>query len=41
MGIEFQYADDAERRATEVIVEKLLAAELGEDVARGLLSRDT
>ncbi len=40
MGIEFQYADDAERRATESIVERLLTAELGEELARGLLGRE-
>jgi type IV pilus assembly protein PilZ len=40
MGIEFQYADDAERRGTEVIVERLLRSELGEELARGLLGRD-
>ncbi len=37
MGIEFQYVDDAERRGTEVIVEKLMATELGEELAKGLL----
>jgi type IV pilus assembly protein PilZ len=40
MGIEFQYEDDAERRATEVIVERLLQAELGEELTRGLLGRE-
>lgn len=40
MGIEFQYADDADRRATELIVERLLAKELGEELARGLLGRE-
>jgi len=39
MGIEFQYVDEAERRGTEVIVEKLLAAELGDELAMGLLGR--
>ncbi|HXS18383.1 MAG TPA: TIGR02266 family protein [Polyangiaceae bacterium] len=39
MGIEFQYADDRERRATEVIVERLLTKELGEDLSRALLGR--
>lgn len=37
MGIEFQYVDEAERRGTEIIVEKLMAAELGEELAKGLL----
>jgi type IV pilus assembly protein PilZ len=40
MGIEFQYVDDAERRATESIVERLLTEQLGEELARGLLGRD-
>ncbi len=40
MGIEFQYADAAERRATESIVERLLAQELGPELARGLLGRE-
>lgn len=40
MGIEFQYADDAERRGTEVIVERLLRTELGDELARGLLGRE-
>lgn len=40
MGIEFQYLDKAERRATEVIVERLLARELGDELARGLLGRE-
>jgi type IV pilus assembly protein PilZ len=39
MGIEFQYHSDAERREIEARVEKLLAAELGEDLASGLLGR--
>jgi len=39
MGIEFKYADAHERRATEVIVERLLAKELGEDLSRALLGR--
>jgi len=37
MGIEFQYADEKERRDTEVIVEHLMANELGEDLASRLL----
>lgn len=40
MGIEFQYADAAERRGTEVVVETLLTQELGEDIARDLLGRE-
>jgi type IV pilus assembly protein PilZ len=40
MGIEFQYADDAERRATEAVVERLMSTELGEELARGLLGRE-
>lgn len=39
MGIEFQYANDEERRATEAIVEKLMADELGEGLAARLLGR--
>lgn len=39
MGIEFQYRDDAERRETEAVVERLLARELGEHLATGLLGR--
>lgn len=39
MGIEFQYKDDSERRDTEAIVERLLASELGEQLATGLLGR--
>lgn len=39
MGIEFQYANDEERRATEAIVEKLMADELGESLAQRLLGR--
>ncbi len=39
MGIEFQYVDEAERRATEVVVEELLARELGDELAQGLLGR--
>ena len=39
MGIEFQYANDAERRATEAIVEKLMADELGESLAARLLGK--
>jgi len=40
MGIEFQYRDDAERRATESIVEQLMVEELGEDLAARLLGHD-
>ncbi len=39
MGIEFQYQDDEERRATEAVVERLLTYELGEELATGLLGR--
>jgi len=39
MGIEFQYANDEERRATEAIVEKLMADELGEGLTQRLLGR--
>ncbi len=39
MGIEFQYANDEERRATEAIVERLMANELGEGLTQRLLGR--
>ncbi len=39
MGIRFQYADDAERRSTEGIVEKLMTDELGEHLSSKLLGR--
>jgi type IV pilus assembly protein PilZ len=39
MGIEFQFANDAERRATESIVERLMADELGESLASRLLGK--
>ena len=39
MGIEFQYVNDEERRATESIVEKLMAEELGEGLTARLLGR--
>lgn len=39
MGIEFMYANDGERRATEAIVEKLMADELGDGLAARLLGR--
>jgi type IV pilus assembly protein PilZ len=39
MGIEFVYKDDAERRATEAIVEKLMGDELGEGLTQRLLGR--
>jgi type IV pilus assembly protein PilZ len=39
MGIEFMYADEAERRATEAIVEKLMAEELGDGLTARLLGR--
>lgn len=40
MGIEFQYANDEERRATESIVEKLMEDELGEGLTARLLGRN-
>ncbi len=39
MGIEFMYANDGERRATEAIVEKLMAEELGDGLTARLLGR--
>lgn len=39
MGIEFKYQDDAERLAIEGVVERLLAEQLGEELATGLLGR--
>jgi type IV pilus assembly protein PilZ len=39
MGIEFMYANDAERGATEAIVEKLMANELGDGLTARLLGR--
>ncbi len=39
MGIEFMYANDGERRATEAIVEKLMADELGDGLTGRLLGR--
>jgi type IV pilus assembly protein PilZ len=39
MGIEFQYANVDERRATEAVVERLMASELGEELAGRLLGR--
>jgi type IV pilus assembly protein PilZ len=39
MGIEFMYANDQERRATEAIVEKLMAEELGDGLTARLLGR--
>lgn len=39
MGIEFQYKNDEERRATESIVESLMVDELGEGLAGRLLGR--
>lgn len=39
MGIEFQYKNHEERRATEIVVEKLMAAELGEALSTKLLKR--
>jgi type IV pilus assembly protein PilZ len=37
MGIEFQYANDAERREKEAAVEQLMVAELGEHLAAKIL----
>jgi len=37
MGIQFVYASDEERRATERVVEKLMASELGETLTSRLL----
>ncbi|WP_437323857.1 PilZ domain-containing protein [Sorangium sp. So ce381] len=39
MGIEFQYASDAERAGTEAVVEQLMMSELGETLASKLLGR--
>ncbi|WP_437670951.1 PilZ domain-containing protein [Sorangium sp. So ce131] len=39
MGIEFQYASEAERAATESVVEQLMMSELGETLASKLLGR--
>jgi type IV pilus assembly protein PilZ len=39
MGIEFQYRDDEERTEKEAAVERLLAYELGEELATKLLGR--
>ncbi len=39
MGIEFMYANAEERRATESIVERLMADELGEGLTQRLLGR--
>lgn len=39
MGIEFLYRDAEERRATELIVEKLMADELGDTLTTRLLGR--
>lgn len=39
MGIEFQYANDAERREKEMAVFKLLAAEFGEQLATKILGK--
>ena len=37
MGIEFQYANDAERREKESAVEQLMSSELGEHLASKIL----
>lgn len=39
MGIEFQYASDEERRATEQVVEGLMSRELGETLSSRLLKK--
>ena len=39
LGIEFMYENDAERRATEAIVEQLMEEELGEGLTARLLGR--
>jgi type IV pilus assembly protein PilZ len=39
MGIEFMYVNDEERRATEAIVERLMADELGDGLTARLLGR--
>ncbi len=39
MGIEFQYASDEERRATEEVVEGLMSRELGETLSSRLLKK--
>ena len=39
MGIEFQYSDEAERTATEAIVESLMSKELGAELSAKLLGR--
>ncbi len=39
MGIEFQFADAAERRESERTVEKLLVDQLGEHIAEKLLGK--
>ncbi|WP_437478627.1 PilZ domain-containing protein [Sorangium sp. So ce1014] len=39
MGIEFQYASEAESAATEAVVEQLMMSELGETLASKLLGR--
>jgi type IV pilus assembly protein PilZ len=39
MGIEFMYVNDEERRATEAVVEELMAEELGDALTARLLGR--
>ena len=39
MGIEFQYSGDAEKMASEAIVERFLSENLGPEVASSLLGR--
>lgn len=40
MGIEFMFGDDAERRRTESVVERLMVSELGESIAGRLLGKN-
>jgi type IV pilus assembly protein PilZ len=39
MGIQFQYSSDEERVQTEAVVERLMRAELGEQISSRLLGR--
>jgi type IV pilus assembly protein PilZ len=40
MGIKFQYSSDDERFQTEAVVERLMRAELGEQISAKLLGRE-
>jgi type IV pilus assembly protein PilZ len=40
MGIKFQYSNDDERVQTEAVVERLMRAELGEQISAKLLGRE-